>query len=68
MTSHSPLPHLKQKFPDPPRVSVSGTSILTLQDRYAEAKANLNLEIRGSEHNSSDNIMQVRVFKIEKHY
>lgn len=68
MTSHSLLPHLKQKFPDPFCVSVTGKCIRTLQDCYAAAKANLNLEIWSSENNTSDNIMQVRLFKIEKHY
>ena len=68
MTSHSPFPHLKQKFSDPHCVSVTGKCILTLQDRYVGAKASLNLEIRSSENNAGGNVMQVRVFKIEKHY
>lgn len=68
MTSHSPFPHLKQKFSDSHCVSLTGKCILTLQDCYVGAKANLNSEIRSSENNTGDNIMQVRVFKIEKHY
>lgn len=31
-------------------------------------KGNLNLEIRSVQWNASDNIMQVRVFRTEKHY
>lgn len=68
MTSHSLFPHLKQKFSEPHCAAVVGKCVLTLQGCYAGAKAKSDLEIRGSENNISDNVMQVRVFRIEKHH
>lgn len=68
MTSHSPFPHLKQKFSDPHCVSVVWKRITSLQGCYGGEKGNLNLEIGSVQWNASDNIMQVRVFRTEKHY
>lgn len=68
MTSHFPFPCFKQKFSDPHCASVVQKCILTLRGCYGGEKANLNLEIRSRQRNTSDNIMQVRVFKIGKHY
>lgn len=42
--------------------------ITSLQGCYGGEKGNLNLEIGSVQWNASDNIMQVRVFRTEKHY